>query len=77
MMTPRVLVGYRGRCLAIGLVVTVIGAASPARSALGEGAYFHNGSAATLLEVVNFYDLRFNLLSEQQKAELVAFLRTL
>ncbi len=37
-MTPRVLAGYCGRCLAIGLVVTVIGAASPARSARGEGA---------------------------------------
>jgi hypothetical protein len=36
MMTPRVLAGYGGRCLAIGLVVTVIGAASPARSARGE-----------------------------------------
>jgi hypothetical protein len=33
---------------------------------------------ATLLDVLNFYDLRFNLgVSEQQKGELVAFLRTL
>jgi cytochrome c peroxidase len=48
------------------------------RGLAGRGPYFHNGSAATLLDVVNFYDLRFNLgLSEQQKAELVAFLRTL
>jgi cytochrome c peroxidase len=48
------------------------------RGLAGRAPYFHNGSAATLLEVVNFYDLRFNLrLSEQQKAELVAFLRTL
>ncbi|HYL91593.1 MAG TPA: hypothetical protein VEW69_00395 [Alphaproteobacteria bacterium] len=40
--------------------------------------YFHNGSAATLLDVVNFYDDRFNLnLTNQQKADLVAFLRTL
>jgi hypothetical protein len=37
-MTPRVLAGYCGRGLAIGIVVTVIGAASPARSARGEGA---------------------------------------
>ena len=40
--------------------------------------YFHNGSAATLLDVVNFYDQRFNmLLSDQQKADLVAFMSTL
>lgn len=37
-MTPRVLTGYCGRYLAIGLVVTGIGAASPARSARGERA---------------------------------------
>ncbi len=40
--------------------------------------YFHNGSSATLLDVVNFYDQRFNmLLSDQQKAELAAFMSTL
>jgi cytochrome c peroxidase len=40
--------------------------------------YFHNGSAATLLDVVNFYDQRFNmLLSDDQKADLVAFMSTL
>jgi cytochrome c peroxidase len=40
--------------------------------------FFHNGSAATLLDAVNFYDTRFNLhLSEQDKDDLVAFLRTL
>ena len=40
--------------------------------------YFHNGSAATLEDVVNFYDTRFDLsLSAQQKADLVAFLKTL
>ena len=37
-MTLRVLAGHCGRCPAIGLVVTVVGAASPARSARGEGA---------------------------------------
>jgi hypothetical protein len=37
-MTLRVLAGYCGRFLAIGLVVSVIDAASPARSARGEGA---------------------------------------
>jgi cytochrome c peroxidase len=40
--------------------------------------YFHNGSAATLLDAVNFYDTRFNLhLSDQDKDDLVAFLKTL
>jgi hypothetical protein len=40
--------------------------------------YFHDGSATTLLDVVNFYNLRFNLnLSEAQKSDLVAFLQTL
>lgn len=40
--------------------------------------YFHNGAAATLEDAVEFYDQRFNLnLTSQQKADLVAFLRTL
>ncbi len=40
--------------------------------------YFHNGSAATLEEVLSFYDTRFNLhLSQQDKDDLVAFLKTL
>lgn len=40
--------------------------------------YFHNGSAATLMDAVNFYDTRFNLgLTDQEKADLVAFLRSL
>ena len=40
--------------------------------------YFHNGSAATLLDVVNFYDARFHLgMAERQKLDLVAFLRAL
>ena len=40
--------------------------------------YFHNGSAATLLDVVNFYNDRFTLgLSEQEKSDLAAFLRSL
>jgi cytochrome c peroxidase len=40
--------------------------------------YFHNGSAATLMDVVNFYDKRFVIgLTEQQKIDLVNFLNTL
>ena len=40
--------------------------------------YFHNGSAATLTDVVNFYDSRFAIgMTAAEKADLVAFLRTL
>jgi cytochrome c peroxidase len=40
--------------------------------------YFHNGSAASLTDVVNFYDQRFNIdLTDQEKADLVNFLKTL
>ena len=40
--------------------------------------YFHNGAAATLDEVVDFYDRRFDLqLTKQDRADLVAFLRSL
>jgi cytochrome c peroxidase len=48
------------------------------RGLAGRAPYFHNGSAATLQDAVNFYDTRFNLhLSEQNKDDLVAFLNTL
>jgi len=40
--------------------------------------YFHNGFAATLDDVVNFYDTRFTIgLSSRDKRDLVAFLRSL
>ncbi|HUN58716.1 MAG TPA: hypothetical protein VMU41_11415 [Candidatus Binataceae bacterium] len=40
--------------------------------------YFHNGSAPTLLDVVNFYDNRFNIgFTDEQKLDLVSFLETL
>jgi cytochrome c peroxidase len=40
--------------------------------------YFHNGSAATLLDVMNFYDARFSLgLTDQDKRDFVAFLQSL
>lgn len=40
--------------------------------------YFHNGSAATLMDVVDFYDTRFNIgMTELQKQDLVAFLSAL
>lgn len=40
--------------------------------------YFHNGSAAGLADVVDFYNVRFALgLTAQERADLVAFLKTL
>ena len=47
------------------------GLAAPAPS-------FHNGAAADLPGVVNFYDQRFNMqLTEEQKSDLVAVLNSL
>ena len=40
--------------------------------------YFHNGSAQSLLDVVNFYDTRFHIgFTAQEKSDLVAFLGSL
>jgi cytochrome c peroxidase len=40
--------------------------------------YFHNGSAATLADVVEFYNQRFNIgLTDQEKTDLEAFLQAL
>lgn len=40
--------------------------------------YFHNGSATTLMDVVNFYNTRFNMgMSETQAQDLAAFLSAL
>jgi len=48
------------------------------RGLAGRAPYFHNGSAATLLDVVNFYDQRFAIgFTNQQKQDLVNFLNAL
>ena len=48
------------------------------RGLAARGPYFHNGAAATLVEVVNFYNERFQMhLTPDQKDALVAFLRSL
>ena len=40
--------------------------------------YFHNGSAATLEDVVRFYDERFAIgFTAQEKSDLLAFLAAL
>jgi hypothetical protein len=62
-----------GKCADIGKTKGPI-----LRGLAARAPYFHNGSATTLGDVVNFYDQRFNLnLTDQQKADLVAFLQTL
>jgi cytochrome c peroxidase len=48
------------------------------RGLAGRAPYFHNGSAATLEDVVEFYDTRFSIgLSAGEKSDIVAFLRAL
>jgi cytochrome c peroxidase len=62
-----------GKCADIGKVKGPI-----LRGLAARAPYFHNGSAATLLDVVEFYNQRFNLgFTEQQKSDLVAFLEAL
>jgi hypothetical protein len=62
-----------GNCADIGKVKGPI-----LRGLAGRAPYFHNGAGATLNNVVEFYNERFNLnLTSQQKADLVAFLQTL
>jgi hypothetical protein len=52
--------------------------ATPLRALWQHPPYFHDGSAATLLDVVNHYNEVFSLaLSASQKAELVEFLKSL
>jgi mono/diheme cytochrome c family protein len=51
---------------------------SPLRGVWQHPPYFHNGSAATLDDVVNAYDARRNLgLTAQEKADLVQYLKSL
>jgi cytochrome c peroxidase len=62
-----------GKCADIGKVKGPV-----LRGLAARAPYFHNGSAATLSDVVEFYDQRFGIgLTAQQKADLVAFLNAL
>lgn len=48
------------------------------RALAARAPYFHNGSAATLSDAVDFYNTRFNIgFTEQEKSDLVAFLQSL
>jgi cytochrome c peroxidase len=68
-----------GRALITGKCADVGKTKGPILRGLAARApYFHNGSAATLADAVNFYDQRFSIgLSDQEKADLVAFLQAL
>lgn len=62
-----------GQCADIGKIKGPI-----LRGLASRAPYFHNGSAATLRDAVNFYDQRFGIgFTEQQKTDLVNFLNTL
>jgi cytochrome c peroxidase len=62
-----------GNCADVGKVKGPI-----LRGLSARAPYFHNGSAATFEDVVNFYDQRFGIgFTDQEKADLVAFLQTL
>ena len=48
------------------------------RALAARAPYFHNGSAATLGDAVDFYNTRFNIgLTHQERADLIAFLNAL
>jgi hypothetical protein len=68
-----------GRAMITGKCADISKMKGPVLRALASRApYFHNGAAATLEEVVKFYDERFNLnLSPREKADLAAFLNAL
>jgi hypothetical protein len=62
-----------GKCADIGKLKGPI-----LRGLAARAPYFHNGSAATLADVVEFYNQRFSIgFSDQQKADLAAFLNSL
>src|SRR3954471_17571229 len=68
-----------GRSLITGLWGDVGKFKGPVLRAVATRApYFHNGSAKDLDAVIDFYDTRFNIgLTHREKADLIAFLRTL
>jgi cytochrome c peroxidase len=68
-----------GRALILGACVDIGKTKVPILRGLASRApYFHNASAATLVDLINFYDERFLIgLTDQQKRDLNAFLETL
>lgn len=68
-----------GRALITGKWADIGKFKTPAMRALSARApYFHNGSSATLSEVVDFYEGRFNIgLTPKEKEDLVIFMKAL
>jgi cytochrome c peroxidase len=68
-----------GRALITGKCADISKFKTPGlRDLAARAPYFHNGSAATLQQVVSFYDQRFSMgLSPDETADLVAFMSTL
>jgi cytochrome c peroxidase len=68
-----------GRALISGLWKDVGRIKGPIlRGIASRAPYFHNGSATSLLDVLNFYERRFNVqLTQQEKDDLIAFLNSL
>ena len=77
--TPPFVVTDPGRALITGNCADIGKVKGPILRGLAARApYFHNGSAARLEDVVNFYDQRFGIgFTDQQKNDLVNFLNTL
>jgi hypothetical protein len=64
---------FTGHCADLGRVKGPI-----LRGLASRAPYFHNGAAASLEQVVDFYNLRFQMgLTAQEKSDLVAFLKSL
>jgi len=62
-----------GKCQDLGKMKVPI-----LRGLASRAPYFHGGNAATLMDVVNFYNLRFDIrLTDQQKKDLVNYLSSL
>jgi cytochrome c553 len=68
-----------GKALITGLCVDVNRGKGPVLRGLAARApYFHNGAAANLEELVDFYNERFQMnMTDKQKKELIAFLNSL
>ena len=62
-----------GRCADLGRIKGPI-----LRGLASRAPFFHNGAAASLVQVVEFYNKRFQMnLTAQEKSDLIAFLRSL
>jgi hypothetical protein len=68
-----------GKGLVTGMCADVNRGKGPVlRGLAGRAPYFHNGAAANLTELVNFYNQRFQMnLTSEEKEQLIAFLNSL